>query len=229
MRLHKEEEAICRRLNDLAGLQASLGNQALILEDIGDLDGAMRLYKEVEAICRRINDPQGLHRTLGNQALMLADTGDFDGAMRLHKEEEAICRRLNDLAGLQASLGNQALSLQATGDLDGAIRLQMEEEAVCRQLNELVRKLPTFIRPEALVYQVNQVLRGWANYFCYGTYTPAFHAVHQHVCRRVRRWLRRKFELRGQGCSQYPESDLEREFGLLNIQKLPRRYSWAKP
>ena len=46
---------------------------------------------------------------------------------------------------------------------------------VCRQLNELVGRLPTFIRPEALVYQVNQVLRGWANYFCYGTYTPAFH------------------------------------------------------
>ena len=46
---------------------------------------------------------------------------------------------------------------------------------VCHRLNELVGKLPTFIRPEALVYQVNQVLRGWANYFCYGTYTPAFH------------------------------------------------------
>jgi hypothetical protein len=72
-------------------------------------------------------------------------------------------------------------------------------------------------------------LRGWANYFCYGTYTSAFHLVHQHACRRVRRWLRRKFESRGQGCSQYPESHLEREFGLLNIQKLPRHYSWAKP
>jgi hypothetical protein len=100
---------------------------------------------------------------------------------------------------------------------------------ICHRLNELVGKLPTFIRPEALVYQVNQVLRGWANYFCYGTYTSAFHLVHQHACRRVRRWLRRKFESRGQGCSQYPESHLEREFGLLNIQKLPRHYSWAKP
>ena len=49
---------------------------------------------------------------------------------------------------------------------------------VCHRLNELVSKLPTFIRPEALVYQVNQVLRGWANYFCYGTYTPAFKIVH---------------------------------------------------
>ncbi len=100
---------------------------------------------------------------------------------------------------------------------------------VCHQLNELVRRLPTFIRPEALVYQVNQVLRGWANYFCYGTYTPAFQIVHLHACRRVRRWLRRKFELEGQGYRQYPDSYLEHELGLLNLTRFPRRHSWAKP
>ena len=72
---------------------------------------------------------------------------------------------------------------------------------VCHRLNELVSRLPTFIRPEAMVYQVNQVLRGWANYFCYGTYTSAHKIVHTHVCRRVRRWLRRKFEGRWAGIS----------------------------
>ena len=99
---------------------------------------------------------------------------------------------------------------------------------VCHRLNELVGGLPTFIPPEAMVYQVNQVLRGWANYFCYGTYSQAFHIVHRHVCRRVRRWLRRKFELSGQGCRQYPDGYLERELGLLNLERFPRRYSWAK-
>ena len=66
------------------------------------------------------------------------------------------------------------------------------------------------------------------NYFCYGTYTPAFHVVHKHACRRVRRWLRRKLELDGQGVRQYPDSRLEREFGLLNLMRFPRRYSWAQ-
>jgi RNA-directed DNA polymerase len=111
----------------------------------------------------------------------------------------------------------------------GARPARQKVFGVSRQLNELVRKLPTFIRPEALVYQVNQVLRGWANYFCYGTYTPAFNVVHRHACRRVRRWLRRKLELDGQGLSQYPDSRLERELGLLNLTRFPRRYSWAKP
>jgi hypothetical protein len=59
MRLHKEQEAICRRLNDPIGLHHSLGNQAVILQATGDLDGAMRLHKEQEAICRRLNDPKG--------------------------------------------------------------------------------------------------------------------------------------------------------------------------
>jgi len=99
---------------------------------------------------------------------------------------------------------------------------------VCRRLNELVGTLPTCIEPEVLIRQVNQVLRGWANYFCYGTYTPAFQIVHRHACRRVRRWLRRKYELQGQGLGQYPDSRLERELGLLNLSRLPRRYSWAK-
>jgi hypothetical protein len=62
MRLLKEQEAICRRLNDPVGLNTSLGNQALILQDTGDLDGAMRLLKEEEAVCRRLNDPSGLAR-----------------------------------------------------------------------------------------------------------------------------------------------------------------------
>ena len=48
------------------------GNQALILADTGDLDGAMKLHKEREAICRRLNDPNGLARSLGNQGSLSA-------------------------------------------------------------------------------------------------------------------------------------------------------------
>ena len=146
MRLHKEEEAICRRLNDPAGLSRSLGNQALILEDTGDLDGAMRLLKEEEAICRRLNDPAGLSRSLGNQALILKDTGDLDGAMRLHKEEEAICRRLNDPAGLAISLVNQAslLAFRLSRPEDG---LPLAEEAAGIATKHGLRALAQQIEP----------------------------------------------------------------------------------
>ena len=136
MELHKEREAICRRLNDPAELSRSLGNQAWILRSTGDLDGATMLHKEEEAICLRLNDPAGLQGSLGNQALILRDTGDLDGAMTLLKKQEAICRRLNDPAELKANLGNQALIMTAIGDLDGAMMLLKQKEAICRRLDD---------------------------------------------------------------------------------------------
>lgn len=41
-------------LGNKDGLAVSLGNQALILYSLGDLDGAMRLHKEQEQICRSL-------------------------------------------------------------------------------------------------------------------------------------------------------------------------------
>ena len=72
LRLNREQESICRRLNDLAGLSGTLGNQAVILMKTADLAGAMLLLKEQEAICRRLNDPNGLATSLYNQAGILA-------------------------------------------------------------------------------------------------------------------------------------------------------------
>ena len=99
--------------------------------------------------------------------------------------------------------------------------------SVCRELNEVAHELATWHPPETLVYRMNQVIRGWANYFSYGTLTPAYRIVHQHACHRVRRWLRRKFPTPGRGTSPFPDSHLEATLGLLNPVKLPRRHSWA--
>jgi RNA-directed DNA polymerase len=99
---------------------------------------------------------------------------------------------------------------------------------VCRALNERVGRIPTYARPEGVVYQVNQVLRGWAAYFAYGTITPAYSVVFRHACHRIRRWLCRKHNTRGQGYRQYSDQYLEATLGLLHPAKLPRRFTWAK-
>ena len=76
MALHKEQERICRELGNKAGLQASLGNQALILKARGDLEGAMALHKEQERICRELGDKAGLAISLINQASILGQKGN---------------------------------------------------------------------------------------------------------------------------------------------------------
>jgi group II intron reverse transcriptase/maturase len=97
----------------------------------------------------------------------------------------------------------------------------------CRRLNEVAKQVPHFARPEALVYQMNLAIRGWANYFSYGTITPAYQIVSRHARHRVRRWLRRKFALRGLGYDKYSDSYLEQTLGLLNPLALRRDSSWA--
>lgn len=72
MDLYKETEQICRELGNKDGLQTSLGNQAGILYDHGDLDGAMTLFKEKERICRELGNKARLARSLVNLATLLA-------------------------------------------------------------------------------------------------------------------------------------------------------------
>src|ERR1019366_625362 len=114
-----------------ANLQASLGNQALILKARGELDGAMALHKEEERICRELGNKDGLSKSLAGQASILKARGELDGAMALHKEEERICRELGNPQGLSISLANQALIVnglpgrrgEARGLAEGALRI----------------------------------------------------------------------------------------------------------
>jgi hypothetical protein len=68
----RQQTAVYRQEQRDDHLLICLGNQALILKAIGDLDGALRLLKEQETICRRLDDPNGLAFSLVNQASLLA-------------------------------------------------------------------------------------------------------------------------------------------------------------
>ncbi len=134
LRHWRQAEATCRELGYKAGLQASLGNHAVILQDRGDLDEAMKLLKEQERLCRELCDKAGMSKCLGNQGLNLQDRGDLDGAMKLYKAQERICRRWDYKPGLIPCLGNQAGILQHRGDQDGAMKLLKEQECLGREL-----------------------------------------------------------------------------------------------
>ena len=111
MALLKEKEKICRQLGDPAGLQASLGNQALILQARGDLDGAMALHKEREKICRQLGDPAGLARSLANQALLLARVGRLTDARSSATEALRLAQR-HGLAALARQIHTFLDSIQ---------------------------------------------------------------------------------------------------------------------
>ena len=67
--------------------------------------------------------------------------------------------------------------------------------------------------------ELNRVLRGWANYFSYGTRALAYRAVDRYVSERVRYFLGRRHKVPSRGTRRYPA---ERVFGELGVLWLGR-------
>ena len=137
MVLLKKQEAICLELGDQDGLQASYGNQALILQDWGRLEEAMALHKKQEAICLELGDQDGLQdelRESGVDPQGLGASGRGNGVCLRSRKPSAwswatsIC--------LQTSYGNQALILKAWGRLEEAMALLKKQEAICLELGD---------------------------------------------------------------------------------------------
>jgi len=81
---------------------------------------------------------------------------------------------------------------------------------------------------EKMVAQLNRMLVGWANYFCLGPVSQAYRAIDQHVCRRLRQWLRIKHKVQGRGTARFPNEHLYQDLGLQRLGLRTRSFSWAK-
>jgi nephrocystin-3 len=147
-----------RQQQDSFGLQRALGNYALLLKALGELDEAMELFREQEEICRVIGNADVLQSSFGNQALILDIRGQFDRALDLLTKQEQLCRKLNSLDSLRVCLGNQAEIRRKRGELAEALQVRREQERICRELgNE--EGLAICFGGQAAIYQAGGELR----------------------------------------------------------------------
>ncbi len=73
--------------------------------------------------------------------------------------------------------------------------------------------------------KLNRSLRGWSDYFGYGSRGKAFRGVDQYVIERVRRFLARRHKVQGHGNRRFTFDIIHRELGVLCLQRLPRTAS----
>jgi group II intron reverse transcriptase/maturase len=78
-----------------------------------------------------------------------------------------------------------------------------------------------------VVQELNEGLRGWANYFRLGSVSKIYQTLDTYTTQRLRRWLCRKHKIRGSGYHQYPDAYLYAHLGLVRLQAVRRSFPWV--
>jgi RNA-directed DNA polymerase len=60
---------------------------------------------------------------------------------------------------------------------------------ICQAISSETGRNRTLLDHKTVVTKLNQMMNGWANYFCLGPVSKAYRAVDQHARKRLRQWL----------------------------------------
>ena len=95
-----------------------------------------------------------------------------------------------------------------------------------KSVARLRRKVQGVLRPsevgrwEEVRDRLNRVLVGWSNYFSYGTRLMAYRAVDNHVCERVRGFLRRRRKVSSRGTRRFSDRVVFGQLGVLRLRRI---------
>jgi RNA-directed DNA polymerase len=78
-----------------------------------------------------------------------------------------------------------------------------------------------------IVQRLNQLLRGWAGYFCLGPESKSYRALDHYTIRRLRRWLCQKHKVGSHGYARFPDAYFYARLGLVQLKSLTPTLPWA--
>jgi RNA-directed DNA polymerase len=88
------------------------------------------------------------------------------------------------------------------------------------KLRRMIGSHLSWVSEEKLVGDVNRVMRGWTNYFSYGTLWKVYVKLEKFLQQRVRGWLVHKHRVEGRGECRFPVGYLYGTLGLVNLARL---------
>jgi RNA-directed DNA polymerase len=99
---------------------------------------------------------------------------------------------------------------------------------ICQAISKETGHSRTQLDHQVVVTKLNQMMNGWANYFCLGPVSKAYHALDRHACKRLHQWLRAKHKVSGAASGKFSDDRLHDHFALVRITDRTRNFSWAK-
>jgi len=109
----------------------------------------------------------------------------------------------------------------------GTVPSKKRVQRICGAISNETRRSTTLLDHPTVVTKLNQMMSGWANYFCLGPVSKAYRAVDQHARRRLRRWLCVKHKAVWPATKQFSEASLHTRLGLIRLSARKRSFSWA--
>ncbi len=98
---------------------------------------------------------------------------------------------------------------------------------LCREISEATQRRRFRVDAGEVVNHLNDMMTGWADYFCLGPVSKAYTVVDRHARYRLRQWLCGKHHRSGQGLTRYSEEYLDQRLGLVRLQMRTRNLPWA--
>src|SRR5665213_54929 len=111
----------------------------------------------------------------------------------------------------------------------GTIPAKKRVIRICQAISGETGRNRTQLDHKTVVTKLNQMMNGWANYFCLGPVSKAYRAVDRHTCKRLRQWLCAKHKVSWPATGKFSEASMHDTFGLVRLTGRTHSFSWAKP
>lgn len=119
-------------------------------------------------------------------------------------------------------------SRRSGGEYIGPRPATKKVQKLCQSLSEHTDRRTCLQDTADKVRKLNQLLVGWANYFCLGPVVRAYETVMKHVRRRLRLWLCDKHGMWVGIYKRFPNEYLHQQLGLKQLGVHGHSLLWAK-